>query len=38
MKIGEVKIAVVTIAAKMFPERKADPDYRKGDFADLKRI
>jgi len=33
-----VKIAVVKIAAKMFPELKADPDHRKGDFADFKRI
>jgi hypothetical protein len=38
VKIEEVKIAVVTIAAKMFPELKADPNDRKGDFADLKRI
>jgi hypothetical protein len=38
VKIGEVKIAIVTIAAKMFPQQKADPDDRKGDFADLKRI
>jgi hypothetical protein len=33
-----VKIAVVKIAAKMFPELKADPDYRKDDFADFKRV
>jgi hypothetical protein len=33
-----VKIAIVKIAAEMFPELKADPNQSQGDFADLKRM